>query len=177
MRKFLVGLAIAVLVALVASGARADPVTDESASADVNLMVEKYVEIEYFEQPSWQPAVSGGATQVSIYMTFKLNGNFSNLWYWWGIDLNPGVCPSRWYIWGSETQGAYQDTGDEDSDSDTDEYLMFNDDPAKGFGYGLASALILKGITLEDNANDYTDTVIGTATMSIQEGTCPHPGA
>jgi len=170
-------MAVLALVVVAAVGAAGDPVPTASASAGVNLEIEKYVEIVYFNQPTWQAPLSGGGEQMSIFMTFKLNGNFDDCWYWWGIDLNPAVCPSRWYIWGSETQGAFPDADDLDNDGDIDEYLMFNDDPAKGFGYGLGSALVLKGITLEDNANDYTNTNIGTATMSIQEGICPHPGA
>ena len=186
MKTLWIGMVAVVLLALVALPAMADPVPSASASAPVNLTIEKYVEITNWEQAPWMKptVVSNGATQATVQMSFKINGNVDYCWYWWGIDLDPEVCPSRWYVWGDTVQGAYPDTTDLDSDGDTDEYLQFNDGaqgcfPNEWYSGGYVTFLIIKGITLEDDANDYTDTLIGTATMTlIGDGSpCPHPGA
>lgn len=171
MRRVIVVLSLVVLFAL--------PVLAIDSSATVGFSIDKYVEITYFRQPDWKdPAVvSDGDTQATIYLEFKINGNVDYCWYWWGIDLDRIVVPAHWYVWGSATQGAYQDTTDIDGDGDTDEYHMYNDGAQKGFGYGLASALYVKGITLADGT--MTNEKIGTATMTIvgDGSPCPHPGA
>jgi len=173
MRKLLVGLAIAVLVALIASGARASPVTEESASADVNLMVEKYLSIEITTAPhvtvfAGSPLTGGG------YVGFKVKFNFAPCFYIHQYELADGM-PSDWELY----PGDYDvDTLDVDGDGNTTEKVGTNTfDNLTGMKYfpngmSLGSGVKLDGVDFEDVAGDWG--VIGTCYLTFLEGTGPY---
>lgn len=167
MRKLLIGIAaVALVVGLSVAPALAEPVEYATASCDVTLTIERFLSIEVTKPP--HIVISGGESWGQNYVGFNVKYNFFPCYYQYWCELADGM-PAHWNLYAANYK--WEEGGvryNQNTFTDLTGMHYFPD----GMGLGSTGAK-LEGVKLEDNADDYTNTVIGTLTFEFQDGTSP----
>jgi len=174
MKKLLVVVPIiALLLALSIAPALADPVKYATASCDVTLTIERFLSIEITHAPNI--VISGGESSGGDYVGFKVKYNFVPCFYEYWCEIAEGM-PEAWDLsvpTGSQWCGCYHDPEEKhpcyhNTFDDLTGMHYFPDGMPLGSG-----GAELTGVRLEDNADDYNNTVIGTLYFEFADGTSP----
>jgi len=162
----IVVLAIALLVVLSITPALADPVENATASCDVTLTIDRFLSIEITKAP--HIVISGGGSSGQNYIGFTLKYNFFPCFYQYWCELADGM-PTYWSLYAANYN--WEEGGvryNQDTRTDLTGMHVFPNGVPLG-----SSGAKLEGVKLEDNADEYTNTIIGTLYFEFQSGTSP----
>lgn len=171
MKKLLIGIAaVALVVGLSVAPALADPVEYAADSCDVTLTIEKFLSIEITKAP--HIVISGGESSGQNYVGFKVKHNFVPCYYEYWCEIAEGM-PEAWDLsvpTGDQWCGCEHDGHPCMHNTFTD--LMGMKYFPDGLPLGSGGAQ-LTGVRLTDDADDYTNTVIGSLIFEFQTDTSP----